>query len=1042
MSRSISFILLLFVWGNVSSAQDDFAHFERRVRPLLAAKCWECHGKETQEGGFRLDTAANFRKGGESGPVVARDNLAGSLLLKAVRHTGDLKMPPEGKLTAAQIKDLEKWILAGARWPNDRGEAVTVDEPTRLIKPNAEQLKSSLQLWLKADAVNFPSETSLAIWPDQSGHGRDLAITKGIRKAGVGTAPSWVPASEVNGRPAVRFRYGNGLAASPGNQVDINGDAAVTIFVVANLNREKNPVSYGNVLTIGNPAATTNPGRALAAYIEFQKTGDGFDIDFAGGWNHDVKLGKGSGNLMLQPRILTIVKRPGPMAKTTSVFIDGIPSSKHFGQEQTGPDTVPNITHTDTMGVSIGKAAAWQQGISGDFAEVIVFNRAIADEQRRGIEAYLADKYEFFSEADFEQATRQFTDKQKSHWALQPLDASLPPKPTKQPIASREPGNEIDEFTSFKLRRMALKRALQADRATLIRRLTYDLTGLPPTPAEIQEFLDDNSPDDLAYERLVDRLLASPKFGIRWGRVWLDAVRYADTTANDGNFVMRYAFRYRDYVVDAFNHDKPYDDFVREQLAGDLMESATPEEKFERTVATGFLMVGPKALAETDKEQVKLDIADEQLDVTSRALMGLTVSCARCHDHKFDPIPTVDYYSMAGIFRSTEVFADLVRNASMWLEFKMSNGQANLKVMAPKEGTSRHLRVHIRGSKLRQGQIAPRRFLQIIAGEGHTPIKEPGSGRLALANWIMHPDHPLTARVIVNRIWQGHFGQGLVATSDNFGTRGEYPSHRSLLDWLAMQLIESDWSLKHVHRLIVTSETYRQQSLDAKSSIAAMYLDGGNKLLWKSSRRRLEAEQLRDTLLFLGGNLDERMRGGELVMELYKAGDVIDQNRGVSSASKLGRDWKGFQSRRHSIYLPVVRNGQPQVLALFDVADANNVVAKRNETTVATQSAFMLNNPFVIEQARGFASRVIAHSTDHRERLHFAYMAVIGRSPSDDEESAALAFIRDIANLSSVAPRLRSRGPANGAAGPQKELATWTSYCQLLFCLNEFLYVE
>src|SRR5207253_2225230 len=322
----------------------------------------------------------------------------------------------------------------------------------------------------------------------------------------------------------------------------------------------------------------------------------------------------------------------------------------------------------------------------------------------------------------------------------------------------------LDRFILAKLEQKGLSPAPAADKRTLIRRATFDLTGLPPTAEEIDEFLADDSP--AAFAHLVDRLLKSPQYGERWGRQWLDVVRYADTSGID-NMIYRYGYRYRDYVVRAFNEDKPYDQFIIEQLAGDLLP-ATKDLNLgaERMIAPGFLMLGPKGTAEQDKEQLLLDIVDEQIDATSRAFLALTVSCARCHNHKFDPIPTRDYYSLAGIFRSTDTLADL-QLTSMWWEYPVLQipGGETLTVMAPREGKPADLRVHIRGNYHNLGEEAPRGFLRIISSSSRAKIDASQSGRLQLAQWIASPENPLTARVMVNRIWQGHFGRGLVATS-------------------------------------------------------------------------------------------------------------------------------------------------------------------------------------------------------------------------------------------------------------------------------------
>jgi hypothetical protein len=614
-------------------------------------------------------------------------------------------------------------------------------------------------------------------------------------------------------------------------------------------------------------------------------------------------------------------------------------------------------------------------------------------------------------------AQGKFTAEQKAFWAFQPVKLVAPP-PVKQHWAC----SPLDQYLLSRLEQAGMTPAAPADRRALLRRATIDLTGLPPTPRELDAFLADNSPD--AFAKVIDRLLASPHYGERWGRHWLDIVRYADTTANDANAVMRYAWRYRDYVVNALNRDMPYDQFLIEQLAGDLLPGATAEQ----VIATGFLMVGAKALAETDKEQSRLDIVDDQIDVTGRALLGLTLGCARCHNHKFDPIPTADYYALAGIFRSTEVFRDDVRNASMWQEWALPGASKDRQVivMAPREGMPADLKIHLRGNRHNLGKVAPRGFPQILAGENQ-PLTTKQSGRLELARWIADRNNPLTARVMVNRLWQHHFGVGLVATSDNFGIRGEKPSHPELLDWLAKRFIESGWSLKAMHRLMMLSSAYQMSST---SNDRALLIDPDNRLLWRMPRRRLDAESLRDSLLAISGRLDSAIGGNDASEFLFAAGEVIDKNRDFFRPSQVKADNPYYTaSVRRSIYLPVVRNALPDVLSLFDGADPNGVTAVRNETTVPSQALFLMNHPFVREQALHFGKSLLAdRAMKDEERVRLAFVRALGRMPTAAETQAAMVFVKEYA--------VRSR--SNG----DKQLAAWQSYCQMLFCSNEFLYVE
>jgi hypothetical protein len=625
---------------------------------------------------------------------------------------------------------------------------------------------------------------------------------------------------------------------------------------------------------------------------------------------------------------------------------------------------------------------------------------------------------------------------QDARWAFQPVQAIAVPAVRNEAWCQ----SPVDRFVLARLETAGLAPNPPAQRLELIRRVSFDLTGLPPTPEEIDAFLADHSPD--AFAKVVDRLLASRHYGERWGRHWLDVVRYAETTANDANAVMRFAWRFRDYVIQSLNADKPYDQFLTEQLAGDLLTStADLPTAIERIVATGFLMIGPKALAETDKEQSRLDVIDDQLDVVGRAFLGLTISCARCHDHKFDPLTASDYYALAGIFRSTEVFRDEVRNASMWQEWPLPIARHRpLVVMAPKEGKVVDLNIHLRGDRHTLGPVAPRRFPQAIAGSNQPTLPATQSGRLELARWLASPTNPLTARVAVNRIWQHHFGTGLVATSDNFGARGDRPSHPDLLDWLAGEFVRSGWSIKHIHRLIMRSATYQMSSnpdlgTNPQSAIPnPKLLDPSNRLLWRMPLRRLDAEELRDAMLAVGGRLDMAPGGSESGEFLYGRGEVIDKNRDFFRPNRVRPDDSFYSdSRRRSIYLPVVRNAVPDVLALFDGADPNAVTTRRNDTTDPSQALFLLNHPLVRNTALHFAERLIrSPASSDGERVRLAYRLALGRTPAAAEQAAVLQFLANY--------QARSETTEHGTH--RARLAAWQSFCQTLLCRNEFLYVE
>ncbi len=649
------------------------------------------------------------------------------------------------------------------------------------------------------------------------------------------------------------------------------------------------------------------------------------------------------------------------------------------------------------------------------------------------------------------------------------------------------PRNDLDCFILSELESNGLKPAQVADRRTWIRRATFDLIGLPPTPEEIQAFLADESPD--AFEKVLERLLAAPQYGERWGRHWLDVARYADSNGLDENVAHGNAWRYRDYVVQSFNNDKPYNQFLVEQLAGDLLpESESLEETHERLIATGFLTLGPKVLAEPDKVKMEMDIIDEQVDTVGRAFLGLTIGCARCHDHKFDPILTADYYALAGIFKSTQTMESL-KTIARWHENSIAREddlekqsahekkveaakaniasvieQANEQLLAKQsegcelpekpeelypEATKDQLKklresldeieksapeiptamgvlekeaaediaIHIRGSHLTLGDVVPRRVPLVISSPVAPSIGEDQSGRLELAHWMASDEHPLTARVMVNRIWRWHFGRGLVNTPDNFGALGETPSHPELLDWLARRFVESGWSIKQMHRIIMLSSTYRVGSDYSADGIS---IDPENRLYWRMNLRRLEAEPIRDALLAVSGLLNREL-GGSLLQ-------VKNREFFFNHTSE---DKTSYESFRRSIYLPVVRNHLFDMFELFDGTDASVTNGDRATTTVAPQALFMLNSDLVLESAKAFADRLLKDETrDDAGRIDLLYELAYGRLPRPEERRRAEAFLEEFASGEQGEVERRHRQVA------------WQGLCQLILAANEFLYLR
>jgi hypothetical protein len=609
----------------------------------------------------------------------------------------------------------------------------------------------------------------------------------------------------------------------------------------------------------------------------------------------------------------------------------------------------------------------------------------------------------------------------REFWCFQPIRSHKPPA-VENDAWSNSP---VDRFLLAKLESQNLAPAADTDRATWLRRVTFDLIGLPPTPDEIDAFANDASPD--AYERVVDRLLASPHFGERWGRHWLDVARFAESSGGGRSIAFKDAWRYRDYVIEAFNRDKPLDEFITEQLAGDLLPHASDAEARDHLVATGYLLLGAHNYEEQDKRALEMDVVDEQLDAISRGILGMTVACARCHDHKFDPIPTADYYALAGIFRSTHVL--IHENVSKWTtrplpgepadaaaiaayekslaenEAKLVAARASKKpkdakrvvilekriagmkktgppissCMAVEEAeTIEDCRICIRGSVRHRGPAVPRGVLQ-VATHGEPPKMPPdSSGRHELAEWIVSTQNPLTARVYVNRVWHYLFGAGLVRTVDNFGTTGETPSHPKLLDDLAARFMADGWSTKRLVRELVLSRTYRMSASHNEQAAAA---DPENRLLWRMNRRRLDAESIRDAMLVTAGKLDLRIGGPNISPEVLA-------NSSPTTPAEYGYE---FSDVRRSVYTPAFRNRMHDLFEVFDFADQNHAVGARNVTTSAPQALMMLNSPFVMELADAAAKRILAEATTQSadERIHRAFRETLGRAPTSKEFAIA-----------------------------------------------------
>lgn len=812
-----------------------------------------------------------------------------------------------------------------------------------------------------------------------------------------------------------------------------------------------------------------------------------------------------------------------------------------------------------------------------------------------------------------------FSEAKRNHWAFRPV-ADVKPRVVKNTAWAKSP---IDRFILAKLEEKGIQPPKPAGKITLLRRAKYDLHGLPPSPDEVKEFLADDSPD--AFAKLVDRLLASPRYGEKWGRHWLDVARYAETTGVDENRQYPDAWRYREYVIDAFNRDLPFNQFLMEQIAGDKIPGDQGSDFNARgVVATSFLGLGPKAIVEVDKVKTVYDVIDEQIDTTSKAFMGLTISCARCHDHKFDPIYTKDYYSLAAIFANTRNFEghdgrdsflslaplvppdvygqfkehkakitaksmqiasfiedEVFKHASRTLHTRVSeyllgvwdverkgadaeavarernldaniirrvaqyvkpNGafrphldrwqqadESNVKVIA-KEYQARFLnpakrwadaisewrrkteaairgegplpargvqfirmsfddpmerffiemcipaadreapgdedgpfviarkdkeevlapdlrsqiaamraelsaleksapptppmshgvsdgppveqRLFLRGSSQSLGERVAKAFPEIIrVGHGNGPIKD--SGRLELAKWLTDPAHPLTARVIVNRIWLWHFGEGLVRTPNNFGLMGEAPTHPGLLEYLATQFVRDGWSIKKTHRALMLSSLYQSSS---EISDEAWRGDAANRLWSRFKRRRMEIEEVRDTWLQLSGALE------------LKIGGIFDR---VDPPETRGRRGRGTglspfdTSKRRTIYLPVNRNALPTPMVLNDFVDATTSAGDRPETIVAPQALYLMNNGFVADQAGAIAKRLLAApAASELERIRGAFQQIWIREPEEQDVQQAQTYL--------------SRFPDDEKGRQQG----WLRFCRVLISANQFHYID
>jgi hypothetical protein len=679
-------------------------------------------------------------------------------------------------------------------------------------------------------------------------------------------------------------------------------------------------------------------------------------------------------------------------------------------------------------------------------------------------------------------------DEGRKHWAF------IPPHLTPAPIVKETswPRSTVDSFILAGLEQQGLKPAADADKSTLIRRICYDLTGLPPTPDQVTAFIHNDSPD--AVKNLIGDLLATERYGERWARMWLDVARYAESSGKDVNLLYPHAWRYRDYVIDAFNQDKPYDQFVREQIAGDLLKYKDPRQQAEQIIATGFLALGSKSHNERNPRQFEADLIDEQIDTLSQAMLGLTIACARCHDHKFDPVTQKDYYALAGIFLSSETLYGTSQqlqnlNPSTLIELKPESGLANalgqittaeyvqLKERAEaaesnliesrstlaqnrdsKDPVNRFLRLQavrqrastaaedlglfqedgtprllcmgvlernrpedanilIRGELTQLGERVPRGLVEVLCGKDEPRNISQGSGRLDLAYWMTSPQHPLTARVIVNRVWAKLFGKGLVVSMDNFGLTGSKPTHPALLDYLAVEFMQDGWSIKRLIQRLMLSRSYQMSS---QHSADYAVKDPENNWLWHFTPRRLDAEALRDGTLAVAGSLNVYPSAGSPVALAPSGREGM-----IQLVQSLDRP-----QYTRSIYLPIVRDFLPEWLSLFDFPDASLVAGERDSTNVPSQSLFLMNHPQVLSAADAFAIKVAEYQGSPQEKMNYAFMTAYGRGPKATEVAAATNFFRMFSSKSGI---------KDTTANKQ---ATLSAFCQALLASAEFRYLN
>lgn len=584
------------------------------------------------------------------------------------------------------------------------------------------------------------------------------------------------------------------------------------------------------------------------------------------------------------------------------------------------------------------------------------------------------------------------------HWAFIP-----PARPTVPPAtnAAARIRNPIDAFIAVRLEEEQIAPSPEADPVTLIRRLSLDLTGLPPAPADVDAFVNDTRPD--AYGHVVERLLASPHYGERWGRHWLDVARYADSNGYSID-APRSIWKYRDWVIDALNRDLPFTRFTVEQLAGDMLPDATPDQK----IATGFhrnTQINQEG--GIDKEQFRIESIIDRVNTTGTAFLGLTIGCCQCHDHKFDPLTQNDFYGLFAFLNNADE-----------PDLPVTSPVAATTMVMQERAQPRRTYLFIKGDFTRDGGT----IVPAVPAVLHPLEKKESPNRLDLAKWLVDPRNPLIARVTVNRLWQQYFGRGIVETENDFGTQGAPPSHPELLDWLATEFMAQNWSLKAMHRLIVHSSTYRQSS---RARPELQEIDPNNKFLARQNRLRLDAEIVRDVALSASGLLDARIGGPGVYPPIPE---------GVLSLGQSKQTWKvstGGDRYRRGLYTFFFRATAPPALAVFDAPDAFSACTRRLRSNTPLQALTLLNDRQFYELAQGLAARILSEGPKaDSDRLEFAFRLCLARAPTPGEKHTLLPLLAQ--------PPAAGENPGGAAKGAEAaELAAWTTIARVLLNLDE-----